>query len=396
MKPTRRTSKQKSNTDTQLLQQLAMNLDKSASIVEDHWWQKKLFTLIDGMLLAGQENELTNALDTLTEADSRAQAALVDSIEAATETIEFEINGKPYISLLITAPILAWSRYAVPSSSLSDEVLTPLKTQFAAHVLANDVQLTLANFLFSPDQLPRSFCDTRELLNTLTESAQAGKSLNIDTSTLPETNRFLADIRYLVGCVTAPKDNPIFRWQEPDGDRTSALTQWQQQGLPNLSGVMSSCAVEGLLANAYHAACRDADRAIRPYSLTASVLLLQALLNLEPAQLQATVCPCFDKELVEYRVGFGPIGSLNVFHGMVWPALDEEDDFGNSDVQAEMEAAIEATIRNTGITDIEFLTQQFPIEFCEDCGAPFYPNREGELVHVEMPEPEQHSNFTLH
>ena len=396
MKPTRRTSKQKSNTDTQLLQKLAMNLDKSASIVEDHWWQKKLFALVDGMLLAGQENELTNALDALAEADSRAQAALADSLEGAAETIEFEMNGQTYVSLLIAAPIMAWSRYAVPSSSLSNEVLTPLKTQFAAHFLANDVQLTLADFLFSPDQLPRSFCDTRELLNALTESAKAGKPNNVDASTMPETNRFLADIRYLVGCVIAPKGNPIFRWQEPDGDRLTALTQWQQQGLVNLSDVMSGCAVEGLMANAYHAACRDADRAIRPYSLTASVLLLHALLNLEPAQLQATVCPCFDKELVEYRVGFGPIGSLNIFHGMAWPALDEADGFGNGDVQAEMEAAIEATIRKTGITDIEFLTQQFPMEFCEDCGAPFYPNREGELVHIEMPEPEQHSSLTLH
>jgi hypothetical protein len=26
------------------------------------------------------------------------------------------------------------------------------------------------------------------------------------------------------------------------------------------------------------------------------------------------------------------------------------------------------------------------MEFCDDCGAPLFPDREGELVHAEMPE----------
>jgi hypothetical protein len=26
------------------------------------------------------------------------------------------------------------------------------------------------------------------------------------------------------------------------------------------------------------------------------------------------------------------------------------------------------------------------MEFCEDCGAPLYPDADGELVHAEMPE----------
>jgi hypothetical protein len=32
------------------------------------------------------------------------------------------------------------------------------------------------------------------------------------------------------------------------------------------------------------------------------------------------------------------------------------------------------------------LDQRFPLEFCDDCGAPLYPNPEGEPVHAEMPE----------
>ncbi|HEX7649512.1 MAG TPA: DUF2863 family protein, partial [Noviherbaspirillum sp.] len=31
-------------------------------------------------------------------------------------------------------------------------------------------------------------------------------------------------------------------------------------------------------------------------------------------------------------------------------------------------------------------SERFPMEFCEDCGAPLYPDSDGELVHAEMPE----------
>jgi hypothetical protein len=29
------------------------------------------------------------------------------------------------------------------------------------------------------------------------------------------------------------------------------------------------------------------------------------------------------------------------------------------------------------------------LEYCDDCGAPLYPNPEGEPVHAELPEPEE-------
>jgi uncharacterized protein YuzB (UPF0349 family) len=29
---------------------------------------------------------------------------------------------------------------------------------------------------------------------------------------------------------------------------------------------------------------------------------------------------------------------------------------------------------------------RFPLEYCDDCGAPLYPNPDGEPVHAELPE----------
>jgi len=42
------------------------------------------------------------------------------------------------------------------------------------------------------------------------------------------------------------------------------------------------------------------------------------------------------------------------------------------------------------------LDQQFPYEFCDDCGAPLYPNIEGDTVHAEMPEQNNAPSQTLH
>jgi uncharacterized protein YuzB (UPF0349 family) len=46
-------------------------------------------------------------------------------------------------------------------------------------------------------------------------------------------------------------------------------------------------------------------------------------------------------------------------------------------------------LREAGVKDVIFLDHHFPLEFCDDCGAPLYPNAEGELVHAEMPEQPQ-------
>jgi len=40
--------------------------------------------------------------------------------------------------------------------------------------------------------------------------------------------------------------------------------------------------------------------------------------------------------------------------------------------------------------------QRFPLEFCDDCGAPLYPNEDGEPVHPEMPEQPASPSAHLH
>jgi hypothetical protein len=160
--------------------------------------------------------------------------------------------------------------------------------------------------------------------------------------------------------------------------------------IPCLNHALPGCAYQPLLADAYHSACRAADSASRPYSLHASVAFLQATLGQAPEALRAVVGGFHEQRLEEYRIGFGPVDSELIYHGVVWPLLGIEDD--NTDVPGE----IEATLRKAGLTEIVLLDQQFPYEFCDDCGAPLYPNADGDTVHAEMPEEAGLPSQTLH
>ena len=47
---------------------------------------------------------------------------------------------------------------------------------------------------------------------------------------------------------------------------------------------------------------------------------------------------------------------------------------------------IAALLKECGVTDIRRLPGTLPPDFCEDCGAPHFPNPSGEMVHAELPE----------
>lgn len=390
MKRTRFASRDRLSRDAAELQRLAAGLSESGGKLEDAWWDARLAELVDSLLKNGAEDDINTALDRLFETNPRAHDELADMVESRAETTRLEAQGQEFDILLFAAPVLAWSRFSIPAGSLPSTTLEALGVQLGAHVFAADTRLALADFFFSPDQLPRSFCDTWLLTRELGMAALAGQHLGIDTEGLPETNRFLSDVRYLVGAVAVPRGRPLFRWNEADASRESALKEWIRQGSPSLEPVLTGCAYQPLLADAYHSACRQADRASRPYSLKASVAFLQTVQGLTPADMKAVVGPFYDRRMEEYRVGLGPRDKEATYHGVVWPLLGAEDEA--TDAAGE----IEAVLRECGVKDVVFLDHHFPMEFCDDCGAPMYPDAEGELVHAELPEQPTTSSQVLH
>lgn len=360
------------------LVRLATGLVESGSRAEDRYWEAQLCLVIDELLAEDDEEVLNAALDHLYSAEIRAYEELADFIEARAENA-LRVSDEHEI-LLLAAPVLAWSRYRIPATSVPAAVLANLRVHLQAHVLADNARLALADFLFSPDQLPQGYCPTAAFAAAIGRAALANQDLHVETEGMPETAHFLSDTRYLLAAVAVPRGAPIFAWQEEGNGREQSLAQWRNQGGACLTPMLPGCAMEVVLPEAYFAASRQADRQSRPYAIRASVAFLGAELQTPAANLRAVIAPFFDKQLEEYRIGFTTRDSERVVHGVVWPLLGPEDE------TADIAAEIDTVLRECGVTDIVNLEHRFPLEYCDDCGAPLYPSPEGEIVHAEMPE----------
>ena len=391
MKRNRLSSRKRISADATELGRLATCLAESGGKLEDIFWEKQLSDLVGKLLQNGAEDDINASLDRLFDSHAAAHDSLADIVEACAESCILSHQGQDYDVLLFNVPVLAWSRFSIPAGTIPKSTLQSLKVHLGAHIFSADAHLAVADYLFSPDQLPRSFVDTWQLMRDLGSAAVRNAPLQLDVTAMPETNQFLSDTRYLIGAITVPHGKPLFRWNEGESvTRESALKEWIKQGGPCLEPLLTGCAFQPLLADSYHAACRTADMASRPYSLRASVAFLQTTLGKPAESLRAVIGAFHDKRLEEYRIGFGPRDDEAIFHGVIWPLLGTEDE--NTDVTSE----VETLLRECGIKEIVVHTQQFPFEFCDDCGAPLYPNVEGEPVHAELPEQINTPSQTLH
>lgn len=375
VKRTRFPRRSKQTPDVEALVRLSRCLGESTSRIEDAYWESKMLHYVGGLLKAGDDEPLNQALDILYAERGPAYDRLADLIECTCEA-----QGTNPVILLFAAPLLAWSRFTIPAGKIPAEQLGNLRVQLQAHVFADGTKLGLADHLFSPDQLPQGYCETLQLAQRLGTAALHDKDHRIDPGQLPETMNFLSDTRYVLGALSAPAGSALFRWQEDEQSRDEVLKRWRAQGGEALRPLLPACAMETLLPLPFFAACRESDRLSRPYAIRAAVAFLQATLNLASTQIRAVIAPFFDNRMEEYRIGFALEGSDDVVHGVVWPLLEAEDE--STDINGQ----IEAVLRESGVSTIISLDHRFPLEFCDDCGAPLYPNPEGEPVHAEMPE----------
>jgi len=372
--------------DAERLAWLAQGLAGSGSRLEDAWWDAELSALIDKLLRAGDDDALNQALDRLHETASRGYDELADLIEAGCE-VQRDAEGA---HLLIALPVLAWSRYAIPARQVPAATLDALRAQLCAHVLGAETRVHFADHLFSPDQLPQGYVETREFAAALAKSAADGKDLPVDARQLVASQVFVADVRYLMASVYIPAGRPVFRWNEPDSGREAALLAWRAQGAPNLQALLPGCNYQVLLPDAYFAAWRQADRETRPFALQSAVPYLQSLFGVPAKGIRAVAAPYFDRALEEWRIGFGLANDDTVVHGVIWPLLGGDDQ--NADIGGEIDSLLKAA----EIGEVRLLDTRMPLEYCDDCGAPLFPNAEGENVHTELPEDMQGEPAHLH
>lgn len=389
MKRIRQKRRSGMNRETEQLIRMAVGLSESGSRAEDAFWDRQLSATIDLMLQEQDEEGLNAALDALHGSNPGAYEELADFIESRAENAS--ALSTTHDVLLIGAPVLAWSRYQIPANTIPPAVLSNLRVHLQAHIFADDARIALADYLFSPDQLPQGYCATADFAQALGRAALDNHDLGLETRGMPETAHFLSDTRYLLAAVAVPKGQALFTWQQDGGSREQALNQWRNQGGACLGPILPGATIDVVLPETYFAASRQSDRSSRPYAVRASVAFLGVELETPAASLRAIIAPFHDRELEEYRIGFSVNGTDQIVHGVVWPLLGPEDE--HSDIPAQ----IEAVLRDCGVTDVVNLEHRFPLEYCDDCGAPMYPTADGATAHAEMPEsPGEHAPRHLH
>lgn len=398
-------SSAKLSADSQRLVMFSQAVVQAASRLEERAWERNLDAQVQKLLKSNHQDSIDAALDELFKQQSGAYDALMEALEAGSESCRLEQDGVAYDALLIAMPILAWTRFTIASGPIPADLLATLSAHLYAHVLADKVRMAMAPTLFSIDQLPRSHVETQTLTQRLAQAALKGSALKPLTNA-PETAPFLADARFLLAAIAVPAGEPLFHWQSSLNlaDRETALTQWRNQATPNIAKLLPGCGIELLLPEAYYIACREADKLIRPASIQAAVNFLTNTLGVLPDELGASIGSfsedTSDARTDEYRIGFTLRQEPEIIYGVVWPLYGEEDDdiriaaidasgravpLGPLAGKTPLEQIV-ALLQTAGVTRIKQHEERFGLEFCDDCGAPLYPDMDAELVHAEMPE----------
>ena len=388
MKRTRSKSPHRLTRDAERLITLSTGLSVSGSRAEDRVWEAEISALVVKAVDSGNDPMLDAALDHTFKSNPIAHDVLAELIEAAAESTQLNADGTNWDVLLLALPMVAWSRYAIPSGPVPQEINDAIITHLKAHVLATDARAAMSPYLYSIDQMPRDFSNVRKMTVKLGDAAIHQTVPRFDFSRAPETAPLLADSRFLLAAVAVAEGTPLFRWQGKAEKltRTDCLERWVAQGRPNLARLLPGTAFECCLPDAYFHNCRESDRRVRPFALRAAIGFLEDTLKTNPGHLRAIIAGVGDEMVDEYRIAFTQRGQDEVVHGIVWPLFGREDDDEVEAGKPTPREEIEAIFKECKIGEVLKLSEIYAPEFCEDCGAPLFVDADKEMVHAELPE----------
>ncbi|MBF6617065.1 MAG: DUF2863 family protein [Candidimonas sp.] len=387
------TSPTRLSRDAQRLLALTEALARSGSRLEDDWWESRLGVLLDKLLLGKKNKTVESALDYLLATNIDAYEILVEQAETVSESTTMTVDGVEYDALLFSAPVVAWTRYQLPEGDLTAVQRDTISAALATHIAAPDARLALIPSLVNFDQMPQTFQETRAWTQRLAQRALRTGTEACVLGQPADPEGLLADARFVVGAIVVKRGAAVFRWQTNPDDagalpRQQCLDAWIDDCSITLGPLFTGCQVEYLQPDAYYVNSREADRRIRPLALRAAVTWLQTAAHLPGGDLRAVIAGCGEASIEEYRIGFSTRQSNEVVYGCIWPVLSKEEavadglEAGHVDVPDE----IAALLKEMGVGDIRRLPGIYPPEFCDDCGAPHFPNPLGEMLHPELPE----------
>ena len=377
---------------------LATQWAKSSSRPEDAYYEAQLAQAVDTILASGKDTVLMSALDDLWQEDPRAYDLLADFVEDRIQSAR--VAGEP-TALLILIPVLAWSRNELPAGKTDPELIEALKAALHTHCLAPGVSLQLSHKLYTPDSLPQGFAETNKLAKTLFDAGKLGEDV------LPKRygrfdgeSYYLADCRFWAGVLRAPAGAPLFQWQlnpetsahtsQTNSQTSHTLKQaWNAAAQTAIAPMLIGCGYEVLPPAAFYSACRSGESEIRGFSLKASAHMIMSSLDIGPDDLKAVVGACWGTSFEEYRVSLLTRNGDTVLQGVSWPLL------GHEESPEQILKDIMNVLAELDIQRVRMIEEQLPMEFCEDCGTPLFPDPSAEMVHTGPPDEEDEGTPSL-
>src|SRR5512147_732629 len=180
MPRTRAKSPPRLTRDAERLIALALGLNASGSLTEDRFWEGQMSAVVAKLLENGNDAPIDGALDHLYQTNLGGYDTLIELVENESESAVVMQADRAWQALLIAAPIVAWSKYAIPSGTIARDDADALRVQLQAHVLADGAKVALVPYLYSIDQLPRHFSELRKLAARLGDAAVSGEIPRID------------------------------------------------------------------------------------------------------------------------------------------------------------------------------------------------------------------------
>jgi hypothetical protein len=386
-------SSQRASPDVERLVADAISLAASGSHIEDQFWEERLNVRLMRLLKSQNQNVIDAALDQTFRINTVAFEVLADCAETLAESLVMEHKGQNWDVLLLALPIVAHTRYQIPSGALSVSVIESAAAALHSSIASTDTRLAIVPWLYSIDQMPHSHCQTRLLTESLATAAITASEIKLELREMSETIAVLADPRFIIAAVAAPSGTPLFRWQAESParqERGFSLIGWQNAMQDPIAALLPGCEFELLLPEAYFTNCRLADKQVRPLSIRSGVNFLESTLGVLPAGLSCVVGAFGEDQADEYRISFSLKGSSDVVYGVIWPLYDREsvaNDALNdlSDDESPMKRIADA-LHDAGVDDVFRHAMLFDPELCDDCGAPLFPDRSGDVVHAELPD----------
>jgi hypothetical protein len=386
-------SSQRASPDVERLVADAISLAASGSHIEDQFWEERLNIRLMRLLKSQNQNVIDAALDQTFRINTLAFEVLADCAETLAESLVMGHEDQNWDVLLLALPIVAHTRYQIPSGALPVNVIESTAAALHDLIASTDTRIAIVPWLYSIDQMPHSHCQTRLLTEALATAAITASEIKLQLREMSETIAVLADPRFIIAAIAAPSGSPLFRWQAEAPTRQErgvSLIGWQNAMQEPIAALLPGCEFELLLPEAYFTNCRLADKQVRPLSIRSGVNFLESTLGVLPAGLSCVVGAFGEDQADEYRISFSLKGSSDIVYGVIWPLYDREsvaNDALNdlSDDESPMKRIAEA-LRDAGVDDVFRHAMLFDPELCDDCGAPLFPDRSGDVVHAELPD----------